>query len=60
MIGVNLGTGEAQMASGAGLIMISVGVICLIVYGLARRQTLKQKQKENADRASHPAQHPRE
>ncbi|MBS3805646.1 MAG: hypothetical protein KGY54_13950 [Oleiphilaceae bacterium] len=58
LVGVGLGTGETQMASGAGLIMITVGVICFIFYALARRQTIKQKQKENPDRAPHPAQSP--
>lgn len=42
---VGLGSGDTQMAEGAGWVMIVAGVISLVYYGLARRQTLREKRK---------------
>lgn len=42
---VGFGSGDSQMAGGAGWIMIAVGVISLVYYVLARRQTLREKEK---------------
>lgn len=36
---IGLGSGESQMAEGAGWIMIVCGVIALVFYFLARKQT---------------------
>lgn len=40
---IGLGSGETQMAEGAGWVMITCGVICLIYYVLARKQTPPMK-----------------
>lgn len=36
---VGLGSGDTQMAEGAGWILVACGVIALVYYFLARKQT---------------------
>jgi len=38
--------GNTQMADGVGWILISVGVLCMLLYGWARRQTLNRKREQ--------------
>lgn len=42
---IGLGSGDTQMAEGAGWIMIICGILSFIYYALARRQTIRQKQR---------------
>lgn len=44
-----IGKGNTQMAEGAGWILVSVGVICMGVYGWARRGTIKRKKRQKPD-----------
>ena len=36
---IGLGSGDTQMAEGAGWVMIACGVVLLVYYVLARKQT---------------------
>lgn len=42
---IGLGSGDTQMAEGAGYILVIVGVGSIISFILARRQTLREKEK---------------
>lgn len=42
----SIGSGNTQMAEGVGWILVSAGVICMLLYGWARRQTLNRKKEQ--------------